>query len=283
MFAERRLTHVPVMETSEAGEQRLRGLLSAAKIKRLLSRPESVRHDPAGASHPCAATDSAGGCASSPMAAAPAVVAGFRRWSWRRLRPWGPRRLGVTLKSLLAPQSRPFLAYPGLGARLRWAARADVEPTAIKGGDPSGTHKRWFGRVSGRDGWWRGSLLVNASYWPGRHSVMRAGSSPRARPVQWMDAPMQLPCGRPWSVGNSAGGGMAGPCGLRHFCLLSISIFFTTTGEWMFHVPSGIAFAPPASSHSVQTIASSLDIAVLVHERHLATPVRAVVAHREDR
>jgi CBS domain-containing protein len=46
MFAEERLTHVPVMETSEAGEQRLRGLLSAAKVKRLLSRPEQVRHDP---------------------------------------------------------------------------------------------------------------------------------------------------------------------------------------------------------------------------------------------
>jgi CBS domain-containing protein len=52
MFAEKRLTHVPVMETSEAGVQRLRGLLSAAKIKRLLSRPESVRHDLAGASAP---------------------------------------------------------------------------------------------------------------------------------------------------------------------------------------------------------------------------------------
>jgi CBS-domain-containing membrane protein len=49
MFAEVRLTHVPVMETSEAGEQRLRGLLSSAKVKRLLSRPESVRHDLAAA------------------------------------------------------------------------------------------------------------------------------------------------------------------------------------------------------------------------------------------
>jgi CBS-domain-containing membrane protein len=45
MFAEMRLTHVPVMETSEAGERRLRGLLSAAKVKRLLSRPGSARHD----------------------------------------------------------------------------------------------------------------------------------------------------------------------------------------------------------------------------------------------
>lgn len=49
MFAEMRLTHVPVMETRETGEQRLRGLLSAAKVKRLLSRPESVRHDLAAA------------------------------------------------------------------------------------------------------------------------------------------------------------------------------------------------------------------------------------------
>jgi hypothetical protein len=29
------------------------------------------------------------------------------------------------------------------GARLRWAARADNEPTATEGGDPSGTYKRW--------------------------------------------------------------------------------------------------------------------------------------------
>lgn len=42
------LTHLPIMETSEAGEQRLRGLLSAAKVKRLLSRPESVRCDVTG-------------------------------------------------------------------------------------------------------------------------------------------------------------------------------------------------------------------------------------------
>jgi hypothetical protein len=42
MFAKNRLTHVPVMETTETGEQRLRGLLSAAKVKRLLSRPGSV-------------------------------------------------------------------------------------------------------------------------------------------------------------------------------------------------------------------------------------------------
>src|ERR1700733_3741830 len=62
-----------------------------------------------------------------------------------------------------------ILSVSSLGARLRWAARADEEPTATKGGDPSGTYKPWFGRVSGRDGWWRGSLLVDASYWPGCH------------------------------------------------------------------------------------------------------------------
>ena len=45
MFAQKRLTHVPVMETSETGEQRLRGLLSAAKVKRLLSRPAAVNCD----------------------------------------------------------------------------------------------------------------------------------------------------------------------------------------------------------------------------------------------
>jgi CBS domain-containing protein len=41
MFIGSRLTHVPVMEAGENKEQRLRGLLSAAKVKRLLSRPES--------------------------------------------------------------------------------------------------------------------------------------------------------------------------------------------------------------------------------------------------
>ena len=38
MFIGNRLTHVPVMERDETGQQRLRGLLSAAKVKRLLSR-----------------------------------------------------------------------------------------------------------------------------------------------------------------------------------------------------------------------------------------------------
>ena len=36
MFTRTGMTHVPVVETSETGEQRLRGLLSAARVKRLL-------------------------------------------------------------------------------------------------------------------------------------------------------------------------------------------------------------------------------------------------------
>jgi len=40
MFAKTRLTHVPVVETNQAGEQCLRGLLSAAKVIRLLSRTQ---------------------------------------------------------------------------------------------------------------------------------------------------------------------------------------------------------------------------------------------------
>ena len=38
MFSANRLTHVPVIETGENGEQRLRGLLSAARVRRLLMR-----------------------------------------------------------------------------------------------------------------------------------------------------------------------------------------------------------------------------------------------------
>jgi CBS domain-containing protein len=38
LFQDATLTHVPVMETTEKGERRLRGLLSAAKVKRLLSK-----------------------------------------------------------------------------------------------------------------------------------------------------------------------------------------------------------------------------------------------------
>jgi CBS domain-containing protein len=40
MFAETGLTHVPVVEPAEGGGKRLRGLLSAAKVKRLLSGAE---------------------------------------------------------------------------------------------------------------------------------------------------------------------------------------------------------------------------------------------------
>lgn len=42
MLAANRLTHIPVMETGENGEQRLRGLLSAAKVRRLLTRAPRV-------------------------------------------------------------------------------------------------------------------------------------------------------------------------------------------------------------------------------------------------
>lgn len=38
LFEQTRLTHIPVMEANERGEQRLRGLLSGAKVKRLLAR-----------------------------------------------------------------------------------------------------------------------------------------------------------------------------------------------------------------------------------------------------
>jgi hypothetical protein len=42
MFARNQLTHVPVVEMGEGREQRLRGMLSAARVKRLLSRSESL-------------------------------------------------------------------------------------------------------------------------------------------------------------------------------------------------------------------------------------------------
>jgi CBS domain-containing protein len=45
MFAKTGLTHVPVVETSKTGEQRLRGLLSAAKVIRLLSRPQPQQRE----------------------------------------------------------------------------------------------------------------------------------------------------------------------------------------------------------------------------------------------
>jgi CBS domain containing-hemolysin-like protein len=37
MFAESGLTHVPVVETTKDGQQRLRGMLSAARVKRVLT------------------------------------------------------------------------------------------------------------------------------------------------------------------------------------------------------------------------------------------------------
>jgi CBS domain-containing protein len=42
MFTGNGLTHVPVMETDEAGRQRLRGVLSAAKVQRLLMRAPAL-------------------------------------------------------------------------------------------------------------------------------------------------------------------------------------------------------------------------------------------------
>jgi CBS domain-containing protein len=38
MFEETQLTHIPVMETDDSGERRLRGLLSAARVRRLLTQ-----------------------------------------------------------------------------------------------------------------------------------------------------------------------------------------------------------------------------------------------------
>jgi CBS domain-containing protein len=38
MFEDSRLTHVPVMESASDGDPRLRGLLSAARVRKLLSR-----------------------------------------------------------------------------------------------------------------------------------------------------------------------------------------------------------------------------------------------------
>jgi len=38
IFEATQLTHIPVMETTESGQRRLRGLLSAARVRRLLAR-----------------------------------------------------------------------------------------------------------------------------------------------------------------------------------------------------------------------------------------------------
>jgi len=42
MFVQSGLTHVPVVETTPAGNQRLRGLLSAARVKRVLRHVEAA-------------------------------------------------------------------------------------------------------------------------------------------------------------------------------------------------------------------------------------------------
>src|SRR5690348_9835905 len=86
-----------------------------------------------------------------------------------------------SLKSSLAAQLQAFSGHR-IGRAASVGGTRRVEPTATEGGDPSGTYKRWFGCASGRAGWWRGSSLVGASYWPGGHRGMRAGSLSRARP-----------------------------------------------------------------------------------------------------
>jgi CBS domain-containing protein len=42
LLEESGLTHIPVLETGERGERRLRGILSQARVRRLLSKTESV-------------------------------------------------------------------------------------------------------------------------------------------------------------------------------------------------------------------------------------------------
>jgi CBS domain-containing protein len=42
LLEESGLTHIPVVETGERGERRLRGILSQARVRRLLSRTEGV-------------------------------------------------------------------------------------------------------------------------------------------------------------------------------------------------------------------------------------------------
>ena len=115
---------------------------------------------------PCAATDSAGGCASSPMAAAPAVVDGVSAVVMEEAAAMGAAAAWRHLEIFTRAAIEAILSVSGLGARLRWAARGAGRATATKGGDPSDTWRRSFGRVSARDGW-SGLLLVDASYWPG--------------------------------------------------------------------------------------------------------------------
>jgi hypothetical protein len=79
---------------------------------------------------------------------------------------------------------KPRIGARGFGG---WHALT-MSPRQLKGGDPSGTYKRWFGRVSGRGGWWRGSSLVSTSYWPGCRRGKRAGFCHARDRVQRMDA-----------------------------------------------------------------------------------------------
>ncbi len=46
MFSQTGLTHVPVVETTASGGQRLRGLLSAARVKRVLHHMDDARREP---------------------------------------------------------------------------------------------------------------------------------------------------------------------------------------------------------------------------------------------
>jgi CBS domain containing-hemolysin-like protein len=48
MFAQTGLTHVPVVETAVAGGQRLRGLLSAARVKRVLNHLDDAHRETLG-------------------------------------------------------------------------------------------------------------------------------------------------------------------------------------------------------------------------------------------
>ena len=119
--------------------------------------------------HPCAATDSAGGCASSPMAAAPAVVAGVSAVVMEEAAAMGAAAAWRHLEIFTRATIEAILSVSGLGRAASVGGTRRREPTATEGGDPSGTYKRWFGRVSRRAGWWRGSSLVRTSYWPGCH------------------------------------------------------------------------------------------------------------------
>jgi hypothetical protein len=92
------------------------------------------------------------------------------------------RTRAESLKASPAPVGSGILgvmSFVGAGFGGRHAPA--LEPAATKGGDPNDTYKRWFGCVSGRAGWGRGSSLVGTSCWPAGHRGMRAGSLSRAR------------------------------------------------------------------------------------------------------